>query len=120
MVLRPRLCFYCRWNININSCKAYKEIPEEVFYQYVDHRNHYEGDNGIIFEPKKICYLCKHKSGVRCLANHGPIEDDWEDKDCPSFELDEGKMKELVGEKKPLPDPEEIKIFKESLKYIHF
>lgn len=116
--LNSTLCLYCRWKINVNSCKAYENIPKEVFYQFIDHRNPYKGDNGITFEPKRACELCKHKEAFWCLAYRRRIEDLWEDKNCPSFELNEERLNKLVGEKRPLPDPESIELIKESLKYI--
>jgi len=58
-IREPRLCSYCkhlhagpgivnnRW-----ACSAFKKgIPEDIYAGKTSHREPYEGDNGIRFEP---------------------------------------------------------------------
>ena len=50
---RP-MCVYCKHRIGVSvTCEAYPEgIPEEIFFtSEIDHREPYEGDDGIQFEP---------------------------------------------------------------------
>lgn len=50
---RP-MCIYCKHRHDLTvKCDAYPDgIPKEIFFtSEVDHRESYEGDNGIQFEP---------------------------------------------------------------------
>ena len=53
MLLRSRLCWYCKHYHEEEigrKCNAYPdEIPDEVFW--TSHWTPYKGDNGIMFEP---------------------------------------------------------------------
>lgn len=46
-------CVTCRWYEGDFHCKAFKEkvIPKEIITARNDHREPYEGDNGIRYEP---------------------------------------------------------------------
>jgi len=46
-------CDECRHYISGNRCKAFKEIPLAIVSGEHDHREPYQGDNGIMFETKK-------------------------------------------------------------------
>ncbi len=49
------LCEFCCYlrSRNRKQCDAYlKSIPIEIWNGEIDHRQSYDGDNGIIFEPK--------------------------------------------------------------------
>ena len=35
------------------KCKAFDNIPDEIIFNRFDHRQEYEGDGGIRFEPKE-------------------------------------------------------------------
>lgn len=45
-------CLICKNFYYRGTCEAFPlGIPEEIFYGKVEHREPYEGDNGIQFEP---------------------------------------------------------------------
>ena len=48
------LCSFCsRRNQNGAGCEAYpEEIPQEILWMNVDHRQPYVGDNGVTFKMK--------------------------------------------------------------------
>ncbi len=47
-------CATCKNHIPMTlTCKAFPErIPDEIMDGKWDHREHYQGDNGILYEPK--------------------------------------------------------------------
>jgi len=50
-------CIKCRWLTNEPTgnvtCKAFpKNIPDEILYGFNDHKNSFDGDNGIQFERR--------------------------------------------------------------------
>ena len=46
------ICFECKSYIDKYNCSAFPEgIPNEILVGEYDHRQPYEGDNGIQFEP---------------------------------------------------------------------
>jgi hypothetical protein len=45
-------CVYCRHLTAGRKCAAFPDgIPDEIEYNWVDHREPYPGDHGIRFEP---------------------------------------------------------------------
>jgi hypothetical protein len=53
--VRPQ-CFYCKHFITrgkTRQCKAFEEIPREIYFNEFDHAKPYKGDNGIQFEPRE-------------------------------------------------------------------
>ncbi len=54
MTLYERLCNLCKHRHKGRMvCDAFPErIPLEIFQMYADHREPYEGDGGILFEPQ--------------------------------------------------------------------
>lgn len=44
-------CVECRHYLEDHRCSAFEHIPVEIFLGEHDHREPYEGDNGIRFEP---------------------------------------------------------------------
>jgi hypothetical protein len=46
------ICLYCKHLSGFRICKAFKEIPLEIWNSENDHRKPYPGDNGIQFEER--------------------------------------------------------------------
>ena len=49
------VCYRCKWFnddylLGNASCKAFKQIPEDIFFGGNDHTNPVDGDHGIQFE----------------------------------------------------------------------
>jgi len=45
-------CTFCKWYKGV-GCKAYpKGIPDEIYFNKVDHRSPYKNDNDIQFKEK--------------------------------------------------------------------
>jgi hypothetical protein len=50
-------CFFCKYLGIKETCEAFPNgIPEEILNNQFIHTKHYEGDNGILFEPKEEKY----------------------------------------------------------------
>lgn len=45
-------CLDCKHLFKYEGCKAFKEIPHEIWVNEIDHTKPYPGDNGIRFEPR--------------------------------------------------------------------
>jgi len=45
-------CWNCKHLTGYRECVAFKEIPLEIWNNPNQHREEYEGDNGIQFEPE--------------------------------------------------------------------
>ena len=54
--LLPPLCLFCRHFHHSDaadvplSCKAFEEIPDEIFLRHFLHTREFPGDNGVVFE----------------------------------------------------------------------
>ena len=44
-------CLKCRWYLSGQKCKAFAEIPQDIYLNNADHTRPYPGDQGIQFEP---------------------------------------------------------------------
>jgi hypothetical protein len=47
------VCNKCKNYKSGYKCRAFEEIPNEIWQGKNDHRLPFEGDNGILFSPKK-------------------------------------------------------------------
>lgn len=130
-MIKPNLCFFCKHLEGGKSCKAYKTIPDEIFYGLVDHRNNYEGDKGIKWELKPLCVICSFYLGNKSCYAFKEIPDElfygakthdkaFEGDKGTRFKLDLKKLKEFIGDKRELPTQEEIQKFLERLKFVRF
>lgn len=45
-------CLDCKYILKGEGCKAFKQIPHEIWVNEIDHTKPYPGDNGIRFEKK--------------------------------------------------------------------
>ena len=44
-------CYMCEHSTNHRVCKAFKKIPDDIWYGKHDHKTPYPGDNSISFTP---------------------------------------------------------------------
>ena len=51
--MQGNLCMNCKNYIGLNQCKAFKEIPNGIWFNKIDHTKPYKGDNGIQFKQIK-------------------------------------------------------------------
>lgn len=52
-VIYSPICIFCKNYLEKRSCKAFKDIPLEIWEGKNDHTNSVNGDNGIKFELYK-------------------------------------------------------------------
>lgn len=73
-----KVCSYCaHWDLTAKrKCKAFDEIPMPIWMGENDHREAYEGDGGIQFEPyqKSEEEVPAGPLDTEWLARHGIIE----------------------------------------------
>ena len=47
-------CRRCEHFLENRTCKAFKEIPDELWNGDKSHNKHYPNDNGILFSPRPM------------------------------------------------------------------